>query len=339
MRELADQLIIPMQAHHFKGSAMKVSPLFSADHHPIVITSGDDASPAVLHDYIRHNQAQLQEWFLRHGGILFRGFGLEGAEGFRSSAETLGARPFEYVGGNTPRSQVSADVYTSTDYPASEIISMHNEMSYLPRWPRRLFFYSLIPANFGGQTSLANSGDVLRALPDDIRIRLGDRKLNYIRNFQSEIPLGKSWQATYQTKDRSEVEDIVAGQGSVCHWGSNDALRVSTLCEPFVTHPQTGQEVWFNQAEQWHPSALNPAIRTMFEQALGKGKLPHECEYGDGEPIEETVLAEIRRVMDGNKLLFDWHRNDLLMIDNVLMMHGRESFKGERKTLAYLSET
>ncbi len=318
---------------------MHVRPLFSAAHHPIVITPDGDASVAALHDYIHSHQEQLQQWLVQHGGILFRGFALDGAEGFRQGAEALGARPFEYIGGNTPRSQVAVDVYTSTDYPASEIISMHNEMSYLPRWPSRLFFYCLIPAASGGQTSLANSGDVLRSLRDDIRDRLGTRKLSYIRNFQSEIPLGKSWQATYQSNDRQQVEQIAADQGSVCHWSGSDALRVSTLCEPFATHPGTGEQVWFNQAEQWHPSALNPAIRTMFEQALGKGRLPHECEYGDGTPIEETVLAEIRRVMNENKLLFDWQRNDLLMIDNVLMMHGRESFKGERKTLAYLSET
>ncbi|MGO4260148.1 TauD/TfdA family dioxygenase [Lysobacter sp. TAB13] len=319
---------------------MKVNSLFSAtEHHPVVITPDGDASLQALHDYLGNNEDQVQQLLLRHGGILFRGFGVDGAEGFRGSAERLGARPFDYVGGNSPRSRVSADVYTSTEYPASEVISLHNEMSYLPSWPRRLFFYSLIPAASGGQTSLANSGDVLRALPEDIRAKFRDKKVNYIRNFQTEIPLGKNWQTTYQTQDRAEVESIVADQGSVCHWGAKDALRVSTRCEAFASHPQTGEEVWFNQAEQWHPSALNPAIRGMFEQALGVGNLPHECEYGDGEPIEDDVLIEIRRALNTSKLLFDWQRNDLLMIDNILMMHGRESFKGERKTLAYLSAT
>jgi alpha-ketoglutarate-dependent taurine dioxygenase len=319
---------------------MKVDSLFSAaEHHPVVITPDGDSSLQALHDYLGENEDQVQQWLLRHGGILFRGFGLDGAEGFRSSAERLGGRPFDYIGGNSPRSRVSTDVYTSTEYPASEVISLHNEMSYLPNWPRRLFFYSLIPATSGGQTSLANSADVLRAIPEPIRAKLRDKKINYIRNFQTEIPLGKNWQTTYQTQDRAEVESIVAGQGSVCHWGAKDALRVSTRCEAFATHPQTGEEVWFNQAEQWHPTALNPAIRGMFEQALGLGNLPHECEYGDGERIEDDVLIEIRRALNTSKLLFDWQRNDLLMIDNILMMHGRESFKGERKTLAYLSAT
>jgi len=319
---------------------MKVNSLFStSDHHPVVVTPEADASLGALHAYVAGNQGEIQQLLRQHGGILFRGFGLTGAQDFHDCAGSLGAKPFGYVGGDSPRNRVVADVFTSTEYPASEVISMHNEMSYLPNWPTRLFFYSLIPAASGGQTSLANSGDVLRSLPADIVDKFREKKVNYIRNFQSKIPFGKSWQATYQTEDRAEVEKIAAEQGSTCAWSSDGVLRITTRCEAFTTHPQTGEEVWFNQAEQWHASSLNPALRGMFEQMVGKGNLPHECEYGDGEPMDEATLAEVRRVLDRNKLLFDWQRNDLLMIDNVLMMHGRESFKGERKTLAYLSST
>lgn len=319
---------------------MKVSPLFSTSaRQPVVVTPDADASLHALNDYLSNNQHEIKEMLLKHGGVLFRGFGLNGAQDFHNCSQKLGALPFGYVGGDSPRSRVVADVFTSTEYPASEVISLHNEMSYLPSWPTRLFFYSLIPATTGGQTSLAMSGDVLRSLPEEIVRKFREKKINYIRNFHTKIPFGKNWQSTYQTEDREEVEKIAAEQGSICSWFSDGMLRVTTRCDAFATHEQTGDEVWFNQAEQWHASSLNPAMRTMFEKMVGQGNLPHECEYGDGEPMEEEVLAEVRRILDSNKLLFDWQRNDLLMIDNVLMMHGRESFKGERKTLAYLSST
>lgn len=319
---------------------MKMNPLFSeSSHHPVVITPDADSSMAALHEYMAAESDEIKKQLLRSGAILFRGFALNGAQDFHDSAGKLDAKPFGYVGGDSPRNRVVADVFTSTEYPASEVISLHNEMSYLPAWPTRLFFYSMIPAASGGQTSLANSGDVLRALPEDVLRKFREKKINYIRNFHSNIPFGKSWQATYQTEDRAAVESIAAEQGSICDWMPNGVLRISTRCEAFTTHPATGEEVWFNQAEQWHSSSLNPAIRGMFEQMVGKGYLPHECEYGDGEPMEEDLLAEVRRVLNSSKLLFDWQKGDLLMIDNVLMMHGRESFKGERKTLAYLSST
>ncbi len=178
---------------------------------------------------------------------------------------------------------------------------------------------------------------MLRAVPADIVERLSRNRINYVRNFPA-VRLGKSWQDTYQTNDRAEVERIAAEQGSTCAW-LPQGLRVTTPCDAIVTHPRTGDALWFNQAELWHPSALAPRLRSTFEQLVGKGNLPHECEYGNGEPIGADVLAEIRRALQANKLMFDWRRGDLLMIDNLTMMHGREAFRGERKTLAYLSGT
>jgi alpha-ketoglutarate-dependent taurine dioxygenase len=319
---------------------MTVAPLFaSAESHPVMITPGADRSLAGLRAHLAADRSLTDALLLKHGGLLFRGFDLHGADDFRACAESAGATPYGYVGGNTPRTNVAVDIFTSTEYPATEVIGLHNEMSYLPDWPRRLFFYSLIPASQGGQTSLASSRDVLRALPAAIVTKLRDKRITYIRHFHPSLPVGKSWQATYQTQDRDAVTAIVSAQGSTCAWLPGDVLRVTTTCDALKAHPVTGEEVWFNQAEQWHPSSLDPAMREMCEELVGKAQMPHDCAYGDGEPFDENVLTEVRRALDRSKLLFDWMPHDLLMLDNVFMMHGREAFKGERKTLAYLSAT
>jgi alpha-ketoglutarate-dependent taurine dioxygenase len=321
-----------------EGCSMKSKPLFSAkQHHPIVVTPDADKSLAVFGNYLQDNRDDLQKKLWCHGAILFRGFDVDSADNFRFCAERLGAQSFDYVGGNSPRTRVSPDVYTSTEYPATETISLHNEMSYLPNWPARLFFFSVIPAESGGQTTLAHSIDVLNTVPEAITKKMREKKIKYIRNFQASIPLGKSWQSTYQCESREDVESIVAEQGSTCEWKNDGSLRVSTVCDAFTVHPVTGEEVWFNQAEQWHRSALNPALREMFEGMVGKGNLPHECEYGDGELMSDDDMAQVRRALNENKLLFDWQKGDVLVIDNLLVMHGREPFKGERKTLAFLS--
>ncbi len=320
---------------------MNVAPLLptGSAHHPLLVTPEADSSCEALRAYLMAHRAELQRLLLKHGAILFRGFNVAGAVEFESCAASLDARPYGYVGGNSPRTRVASDVFTSTEYPASEAISLHNEMSYLPTSPRRLFFYSLVPARSGGQTPLASGLDVRRAMPEEIVTTLRKRGLKYIRNFKPNLPLAKSWQDTYSTSDRDEAASLIARQGSQCTWLPGGALQVCTRCDALARHPQTGEEVWFNQAEQWHPSALAPQVRKLYEQLLGKDGLPHDCRYADGEPIAEDVMVEIRRTLQQCKLLFDWQRHDLLVIDNILMMHGREPFTGERKTLAYLSQT
>lgn len=293
----------------------------------------------VLSEYIIDRRAELERLLIEEGAILFRGFRIAGPVGLKACAENFGARPFRYTGGNSPRQRVNTDVYTSTEYPASEAISLHNEMSYLPSWPRRIFFYSMVPPASGGETSLASSIAVLRTLRQDAISSFFDMKINYIRNFHPRIPLGRSWQETYGTEELDQLYETVTAQGSTYDWSSSGALRVSTVCPTIATHPETGVEVWFNQAEQWHPSALPHSLRSLFEKTLGFGQFPHDCVYADGEPIEEVVLRQIRSALCEKKHLLHWQLEDLLVLDNMLVMHGREPFQGERKILTYLSAT
>jgi hypothetical protein len=62
----------------------------------------------------------------------------------------------------------------------------------------------------------------------------------------------------------------------------------------------------------------------------------HAC-FGDGSAISAATLAHIRAVTERHTLRFDWQRGDCLVIDNVLMSHGRSPFTGERKILVTMS--
>lgn len=46
-----------------------------------------------------------------------------------------------YLHGTSPRTQVGASVYTFTEYPPEEAISMPNELSCSHEWTSQLFFY------------------------------------------------------------------------------------------------------------------------------------------------------------------------------------------------------
>jgi len=66
--------------------------------------------------------------------------------------------------------------------------------------------------------------------------------------------------------------------------------------------------------------------------------LPRNVYYGDGSPIEDSVMAEINAVYQQAQVSFPWQQGDVLMLDNMLAAHGRNSYKGARKIVVAMGE-
>ena len=97
------------------------------------------------------------------------------------------------------------------------------------------------------------------------------------------------------------------------------------------THPQTKEEVWFNQAHLFHISNLDEEARNSLLEEYGEQHLPRNAFYGDGTSFEKDVLDHVREVYKQEKIIFKWQKGDILLLDNRLMAHGRQPYKGERK--------
>ena len=75
----------------------------------------------------------------------------------------------------------------------------------------------------------------------------------------------------------------------------------------------------------------------MFEgKELPDHLYPFHTYYGDGSEIEPDVLQHIRDVTWQSAVGFRWRNGDLLAMDNMAVQHGRISFTGPRKVLAFL---
>jgi alpha-ketoglutarate-dependent taurine dioxygenase len=143
----------------------------------------------------------------------------------------------------------------------------------------------------------------------------------------------------FGTSDRREVEDYCRSQGISCDWKPNGGLRTTQLCQAVARHPDTGAMLWFNQAHLFHVSALDPVVQeALLDIAGDERNLPRNVFYGDGAPIELEALAEIRQVLAEAEIRFPWRRDDILMLDNMAMMHGRTAFKGPRKVVVAMAE-
>ncbi|HLX08812.1 MAG TPA: TauD/TfdA family dioxygenase [Thermoanaerobaculia bacterium] len=296
-------------------------------------------SPAVadvdLADWVAGNRGLLAQRLGQFGAILFRGFGIDSAPAFEAVARNLCGELFA-ENGEHPREAVTGSVYTPVFYPAGKRLLWHNENSFNHEWPLKILFCCLRPADSGGETPLVDSRGVCRRLDPSIRERFQRLGVRYVRNYGAGP--GLDWQTVFRTADRAEVEARCAAQGLAVEWKAADRLRTSCVRPAVVRHPQTGEESWFNQAQHWHVSCLEPEMRSSLAAAFAEEDLPRHCWFGDGSPIPDAMMAEILAVYAELEVCFPWRAGDVVMLDNLLAAHGRNPFQGERKILVALGE-
>lgn len=153
----------------------------------------------------------------------------------------------------------------------------------------------------------------------------------YVRNYDEGLDL--SWAAVFQTTDRSQVEAYCHEAGIDFEWLGRNRLRTRQVCQAAVVHPITGAWVWFNQAHLFHVSSLEPSVRAALSSTCEARDYPRNAYYGDGSTIEDEVLESVRDAYRQETTIFPWQAGDVLMLDNMLMTHGRQPFMGQRKVV------
>lgn len=294
------------------------------------------AGEVSLNGWLAKNRDEVERLLLTHGAILFRGFNSMSASNLKQLAMLVSPDVLDYTYRSTPRTKVDDKVYTSTEYPAHQPIPLHNENSYTTSWPMKIWFYCALPSQQGGETPIGDSRKIFQMLDPKIKQRFMDKGVMYVRNYGEGLDL--SWQEVFQTNDKAEVERYCRSAGMEFQWKSGDRLRTSQRCHSVGVHPKTGETVWFNQAHLFHMSVLGEDMFEALLDAFGEEGLPRHAYYGDGSPIEFSALDEIRAVHDRAVQTFAWKEGDLLMVDNMLVAHGRNPYTGPRKILVVMAE-
>jgi alpha-ketoglutarate-dependent taurine dioxygenase len=277
------------------------------------------------------NKEFIESLLLKAGGLLFRGFNIRSVGEFEVLIERVCGSLQEYCYRSTPRTHVSGKIYTSTEYPPGEAIPLHNEQSYSTSWPMRICFFCIEPAAQGGETPLADSRKVCGRIAPSIIDRFAEKGVMYVRNYSRGLDL--SLQDVFQTSDRATLEEYCVRASIDFRWGDNGSLRTQQTCQAVAKHPQTGEMVWFNQAHLFHVSSLQAEVRESLLSSIGQESLPRNAYYGDGAPIEDSSLAQIRDAYLLETVSFKWQRGDMLMLDNMLIAHGRAPYAGTRRIL------
>lgn len=298
---------------------------------PLIITP--DQPQTVLEDWVSANRDGLERQVTASKAILFRGF--RSKNGFESIADSFFDRRLNYTYRSTPRTDLGQNLYTVTEYPKQLSIPQHCENAYQRDWPMKLLFHCVEPASRGGRTTLAEMTKVTAMIPAAIKDEFERKKVRYVRNYRAGVDL--PWEEVFGTSSKGEVERFCVENDLEYQW-TEGGLKTMQVCQAFASHPITGEKIWFNQAHLFHLSALDPASQKMMLAFFGEGGLPRNSYFGDGSAIGGDVLDQIRAAFDHNKLLFEWRKGDVLLIDNMQVSHGRDPFEGNRRVLVCMAE-
>ena len=301
---------------------------------PLVIEP--DAERVDIAAWAARNRDFIETQLLHHGGILFRGFEITTPEAFEQLCRAISTELLEYNERSSPRTQVSPNVYTSTDYPANQSIFLHNENSYQRTFPQKIFFFCLTPAASGGETPIADCRKVFQRITPKVRERFMEKGWKCVRNVGDG--LGLSWQTIFQTESPEVVERECLRKGVKVEWKDDQRLRLTTVLPAVVKHPQSGELSWFNHATFFHITTLDPMLREVLLEEFAEEDLPTNTYYGDGSPIEPEVLEELREVYRQETVSFPYRAGDVMLLDNMLTAHGRAPYSGTRKILVSMAD-
>jgi len=281
------------------------------------------------------NRPLLEAHLLRLGALLFRGFALDSIRDFQRFAEVVCDGLYDRYG-DLPRESQGGKVYSSTPYPASETILFHNESSHQRFWPMKILFHCVKAAREGGETPIADCRRVLGRMSARLREKFRSRGLMYVRNFGEGVDV--RWEEFYKSESRQEVERQCRSSGTRWEWKADGGLRTRQVVEAVRRHPRTGEEVYFSQGHLRHVSCLREEVRRSVEGVFGEQDLPRNVYWGDGGEIKEEEVREVGELYEEEAESFVWEEGDVLLVDNMLVAHGRRAYEGERKIVVSMGE-
>jgi alpha-ketoglutarate-dependent taurine dioxygenase len=323
---------------------------------PLIVSPRDRTTPT--HELVAAHGHTIRGWLDDFGAVLLREFTVGGPEEFERVARAIEPELGDSYLGTSPRERLTRHVFTASELPGHYPIPQHHEMSFLAHPPRTLFFFALSPnEGQGGQTPLADGRAIWRSLDPAVKDRFSRRGLMIVRRYSSPDRRRsvdpwqlKSWDAMFETRDRAEVERRAAAEGLEVSWSRDGSLTLTSHHRATRVDPRTGDVVWFNHSQVFHPSAAAGELARAADRlgdvrlaALAVGvralvatrrllghPMPMDVRYDDGSAIPDSDMEKVRAAIWENLVALRWRQDDILVVDNRRVTHGRLPYRGPR---------
>lgn len=309
-------------------------------------------APGLVPLFIQPRQGQLSRhaefmaWFVRHkttiddlvvqyGAAVFRGFPLAKTSDFDEITGLYHAYKNGYMGGSTPRGKLGERALQSTTLDARFTIPIHSEMAYMRDYPPKLAFFSRLTASDGGATTICDMRRVTRKLPPSVVEKISRLGVRTVRHYGpcrddntivTEDPNSVPWNRAFPAGARKEdVSALCEELGLTPLWLDDGSLTVISVVPGFNIHPATGERIFRTNI---HSTGLTSAPQ---RTDTSSSRYSHTHSLGDGSHLAEEEIQAIRAIIDEETISWQWKDGDLLLVDNLLVGHGREPYCGDRE--------
>jgi alpha-ketoglutarate-dependent taurine dioxygenase len=322
---------------------------------PVVwqITQGFDSGINNICTWVEEQKQNIEIVLNTQGALLIRGFSaISTAEDFERVITVMSSKLMDYIGGTSPREQVKGNIMTATNIPPSWSIPLHQEMSYTKNSPDRIAFFCLQSAITGGYSTLGDMRQITAKIPANIMNKFQTHGLQLRRSLPSlktvakKLGVSKSWCEVFGTNDQAQVNQIAVQKGWQTKWLTEDTLQLWQEILPATKeHPVNKAVTWFNQVHMFASiGSMHWALRDSRTEDHEKisytrkffPELLDEMYYGNGDIISDEDIEYIAELLAQSEINVKLNPSDILILDNMLVAHGRTAFSGQRAILVAL---